>query len=348
MIDARGAGRRRNRPFLIIIMAVLSATLSTGIFGTASAFEFDTYSKRSDYLKFLGHTLPSNNIQCISADPEDKNSIFIGTDAGLCKFNGKSFRIYGVDSGLYKEGPIDGHINCVISTTNEVWVGTDAGLSKYNKLTSKWSHYEKNSICPIPTNYVQCMYYIEPLLIIGTWGEGIVIYDTKSGKWKPYAQKNGLEARYISSMAYDNVRNVLWVGTYDRGFYSFSEDRFVEISAKNSDLVSDRINAVAVSGGKVYLGTPLGLSVYDGKSFKNYSKKSGFNTNVILSIKVDGFDVYIGTDAGLYKIYNDVITHYPISNNLSNGKQARIVCIEAAGSKLYAGTQHYGLIEIKK
>lgn len=328
--------------------AAVAMALSLGVLNAAFAFEFNTYSKRSDYLNFLGRTMPSNNILCISPDPEDKSSVFIGTDSGLCKFNGKNFRTYGVDSGLYKEGPIGDRINCVISTTNEVWVGTDSGLSKYNKLTSKWTHFEKSNTCPIPTNYIQCMYYLDPLLIIGTWGEGVVVHDTKSGKWKPYAQKNGLEARYISSMAYDGVRGVLWVGSYDRGLYSFSEDRFVEISSKNSDLISDRINAVAVSGGKVYLGTPLGLSVYDGKGFKNYSKKSGFNTSVILSIKVDGFDVYAGTDSGLYKMYNDAITYYPMSNNLSGGKQLRVVCIETSGSRIYAGTQHYGLIEIKK
>jgi len=313
------------------------------------AIDYDTHSKRNKYLSFLEQTLPSNYILSLAANPEEEKAIFIGTTKGLCYYNGKRFRTYGSDAGIFKSAPAGDKINCILPASSEVWVAGDSGISRYNKLLSKWSYYEQgDKYNDLPTNYIQCLYFANPFLYIGTWGEGVTIYDTKLRRWKSYASKSGLEAKYISAIAYDSVKNQLWFGSYDNGLYLFQGERFIGFNAKTSELVSDKINCLASASGKLFIGTPLGLCVYDGKNFKTYNKSKGLTTNVVLCLKADKFDIYIGTDDGLFKLYNDTLTHYPISNSLSRGKPVRVTCIETTPSKIYLGTQHHGLIEINK
>ena len=63
------------------------------------ALDYTVHSKRSDYLEVLGKTIPSNYIQTLAADPEEPSIILIGTNKGLTRYNGKTFRTYGADSG---------------------------------------------------------------------------------------------------------------------------------------------------------------------------------------------------------------------------------------------------------
>lgn len=334
---------------LVEVMAVLTAFMSGFFPAPASALDFDTHSKRSDYLSFLGRSIPSNNVQALYADPEDASSLFVGTDRGLCKYNGRNFRTYGKDAGHYRNSPVGSNINYVLPTSSEIWIATDSGLSRYNKILSQWTHFEQgDDNTTIPTNYIQCLYFMDPFLYVGTWGSGVSIYNVKSNKWKHYTSKAGLDGKYISAIVYDNVRGQLWFATYDDGIYLFQNDRFTGINAKTSDLISNKVNCLAAVSGRLYIGTNEGLSVYDGIKFKSYTKEKGLGSNIILAIKADKFDIYLGTDSGLLKIYNDTVTHYPLKNSLSKGKPMRITCIETVKNSLFLGTQHQGLIEVKR
>jgi len=281
-------------------------------------------------------------------DPEEPDSVYIGTNAGLAKYNGRSFRTFGQDPGLFRDAPAGDKINCILPGSNEIWVASDSGLSKYSKLTSKWIYYQKGPQSQLPTDSVQCLFLLPPFLYIGTWGEGLCVLNTRDGKWKSYDQKKGLEGKYVTSIAYDPVKNVVWVGTHDRGLFSLSDEHIRSYNSKNSDLSSDRVDCLAFSSGKLYIGTVSGLTVFDGQKFKNYSKKGGFASNVILSLKASKFDVFVGTASGLYKIYNDSVTSYPLSNHLSGTKPFRVTSIECTDSRIYVGTQHFGLVEVKR
>lgn len=332
--------------FLVRIVAVMTITLAFA--ANSFAVEYETYSKRSEYLTFLGRTIPSNLVQCLEVDPEEPNSLYIGTGSGLAKFNGKSFRTFGADPGMFRDAPAGERINAILAATNEIWVATDTGLSKYSKLTSKWFYYLKGSQSQMPADAAQCLLLSDPILYIGTWGEGLAAFNTKDGKWKFYDQKKGLDGRFITSLAYDPVKNVVWIGTLDRGLFSLSGEQIRPYNSKNSDLSSDRVDCLAYSSGKLYIGAASGLTVFDGQKFKNYSKKSGFASNVILSLKASKFDVFVGTASGLYRIYNDSVTSYPLTNHLSGSKPMRIISIACTDKKIYVGTQHFGLIELNR
>ena len=312
------------------------------------ALDYTVHSKRSDYLEVLGKTIPSNYIQTLAADPEEPSVILIGTNKGLTRYNGKTFRTYGADSGMYKEGPVGQSINSIISGTDEVWFATDTGFSRLNKITGMWQHFVNSDKFHMPTDVIQCIYYMPPILYLGSWGEGVIAFDTKLLKIKQFGAKDGIEAKYVSAIAYDGVNGTFWVGTYDRGLYSFREEFFKNYNSKYSDLNTDKINCLAFNSGKLYIGTPLGLVIFDGSKFKTHTQKNGLLSDVVLCLKVDGFDVYVGTDKGLCKINNENITHISINNTLAGKKPLRITSIETTKDKIYAGTQHFGLIEITK
>lgn len=322
-----------------------------GILGFNSnlyAVDYTIYSKRSGYLELLGKTIPSDYVQTIAPDLDSPDSVFIGTNDGMVRYNGKMFRTYGSDTGMYKEGPVGKSINSIVSGTNEIWIATDTGFSRLNKITGMWQHFTSTEKFKMPTDMIQCMHYMPPVLYLGTWGEGVVAFDTKLLKIKNYGTKDGIDAKYISSIARDDLNGVFWVGTYDRGLYSFSGENFKNYNSKYSDLNTDKINCLAFSSGKLYIGTPQGLVIFDGSKFKTYTQKNGLPSDVILCLKIDGFDVFVGTDNGLCKITGENITHISVTNPVAGKKPLRITCIETLKDKIYAGTQHFGLIEINK
>ncbi|MGA3012440.1 MAG: two-component regulator propeller domain-containing protein [Bacteroidales bacterium] len=65
--------------------------------------------------------LPSNTVRCIYKDTQGR--MWIGTGAGLCLFDGKSFRTFGVNNGMIGES--------VFSITEDdnqnLWIGCMKG-----------------------------------------------------------------------------------------------------------------------------------------------------------------------------------------------------------------------------
>lgn len=62
--------------------------------------------------------LPSNKIYFVSGDL--KGNLWIGTDAGLCEFNGSEFKVYNSEDGL----PSDEVYELKCDSKNRIWAVT--------------------------------------------------------------------------------------------------------------------------------------------------------------------------------------------------------------------------------
>lgn len=113
--------------------------------------------------------MPSNSVRAIFKDSE--GYLWIGTDGGLCRFDGKQFRIFGQSDGF------TGNRIWAIAEDNSgnMWFG-DYGNGLYRYDGREFLHIsEKDSLV---NNYVRKLYYSQKwnLLLIGTQ-DGLTVYD---------------------------------------------------------------------------------------------------------------------------------------------------------------------------
>ena len=94
----------------------------------------------------------------------------------------------------------------------------------------------------------------------------------------------------------------MWLGT-NKGLVEWDgKNEYIRYNTLDNGMTSDEVNALAEDwDGNILVATRYGVSVYDGKKFKEvYADEQ--NLNRCLSILVDGYDIWLGTQAGVGKM----------------------------------------------
>ena len=176
---------------------------------------------------------------------------------------------------------------------------------------SNWLRYFKKD--SLLNTYKTCYAIQDDSLWTGTYGDGVIVKDgssvrnftNKNTRTTP-ALDDGLVSDYISCITFDEVRRKVWIGT-NQGLcccdYEGKEwERFME----GKELPNNIIRALAMDNlGNLWVGTPSGISVYDGESWKLINENNGLLQSSIHSIKVNGNTVWVGTVGGSVSRYKD-------------------------------------------
>lgn len=151
--------------------------------------------------------LPSNNIKCIFKD--SRGILWIGTEDGLCSYNGKDYKIFNQNNGL--------KYNNVWSITEDndhnLWFSFYGdGIAKYNG--KKFQYYNtKNGLIH---NSVRKLHYSKKFncLLIGT-ENGLSLFDGK--KFKSFIEKTPIGKFQVMGINEDENRiliSVNWHKTF--------------------------------------------------------------------------------------------------------------------------------------
>ncbi|MFN5878575.1 MAG: two-component regulator propeller domain-containing protein, partial [Flavobacteriales bacterium] len=110
---------------ILVVLSVLSSFLS----GAQTAYRFRNYT--------INDGLSQSSITCIV---QDKNhSLWIGTQDGLNRFDGKNFEVFTSDD---TEGLESEYIKSSVKTNDgKLWFGTMNGLTVFDPNTEKFSTY---------------------------------------------------------------------------------------------------------------------------------------------------------------------------------------------------------------
>ncbi|MBN1117244.1 MAG: response regulator [Bacteroidales bacterium] len=220
-----------------------------------------------------------------------------------------------------------------------LWVGTDGGgLKNIDKKTGAIKTYlpsqTMNSIPDRVITAIQKDY--QGILWLGTYLQGLVIFDTKTGKFRNFTHdadnKKSISNNYVSCIVEDRNGN-LWIGTNGGGInllnrhdYSFKHFMASENDPENS-LVHNYVNVIQEDiNGNLWIGTYWGLSHFNIRdySFKNYrysrNKTGSLSNNVVLSLLRDSKGrLWVGTRMGLnlYNRDNDNFVIYTENDGLA-------------------------------
>ncbi|MBL7922172.1 MAG: histidine kinase [Bacteroidia bacterium] len=307
---------------------------------------------QSQHYNFINYSTESGLAQSqIRSISQDKNGyLWLGTLAGLSKYDGKKFVNYSIQNGLinnqvfslatdrsiglwigtqgginyfdgqkfksylFKDDMAENIVNAIAQDAGgNLWLATDgAGVCKFSN--NKFTYFtEENGIA---NNIVRAVCADDKGLIWFGTKNGICFYDGKTFKT---IDTNIAQPRNVSHIFMDKHKK-LWFSTFGEGVYYYDGKIFKNYNESNG-LINNWIrSAIEDSDGNIWLASKFGLSRFDGKTFMRFTEGEGLpvdNTNIVFEDKER--NIWIGSDGkGLCKFLGETFTYLTTKNDLSS------------------------------
>ena len=145
-----------------------------------------------------------------------------------------------------------------------------------------------------------------------------------------------LEGIEVSALVADGEG--LWIGTAGDGLYRWDGERYRKRYLVRDSSLFDNVTALDFNHNHLYVGTPVGLYVYDGGRWQTITTEQGLPSNEITAIDAIGWVVQIGTCDGLATYFNNEVA--PVDK--MGGRV--ITSVRKAAGRIVAGTARHGLI----
>ncbi len=162
----------------------------------------------------------------------------------------------------------------------------------------KWTVYVK------PTSFRDVL-ALRDTVWVSTADAGLLRYLRSRDAFEPVLRTpGGLTSNDLSVLSFDRSGR-LWVGTNGKGVSRLSADGSSWSLLNAFDgLPSDSISVLTAEGDRMWIGTPRGLALWDGRTISGAVpdgvNPSPFTNNAITGVAVDGDTVLVGTPEGLW------------------------------------------------
>lgn len=309
--------------------------------------------------------LSQNTIACIAQD--DRGFIWIGTQAGLNKYDGYNFTVYKTD--IYDSNSLsENHILSICKDDRGfLWVGTEHGLNKYDPSGDTFTRYYHDSkdLGSISNNIINTICKSDENDIwIGTT-KGLNRYDQETNAFVRYSSllsnQDSILSNDIRSVIQDKSGTV-WIGSYGGGLTVFNSKTgqvdFYHKDHENSHALSDNYILALYEdrSGVIWVGTEKGgLNRFDRDQnrFTCYKKIPGnqysLNCNQVNVIHEDKSGrLWIGTQTGgLSNLDRETEKFFSYKNDPDNPNSlsgnAIISLFEDNTGSIWAGNNDYGI-----
>ncbi len=314
--------------------------------GTLSGLNLFDKQKKS-FERFFCNTdifsnLDNNRINQILED--NYRTLWVATGGGLYQFNRKSKKFVSLSKTTLHPTSISNKNILAIyqDNSNIIWIGTgEGGIIKFDRERMKFQHFMNDPSNPNSLSYntVRALYQDKSgILWIGTLGGGLNRYDPKTNKFTHYIfeakNPNSLSNNSVISI-YRDREGTLWVGTWGGGLDKVIEEGksgLLKFKCYRHDLsnpfsISDDIvqSILEDNKGRFWIGTGVGLDLFDRKSGKFYTftnnplDSESISENQIQSCILEdkNRNLWIGTWNGLNKLNLNKVPISPPFGKLS-------------------------------
>ena len=176
-----------------------------GTVWVATGYGLGRYDQAKDDFTWMGRKEGLPGYSILSMDFDEHGGMWIGTLAGVSYYDGKTFRNYSTADGLVSNLVWCIHYSKKYKT---LFLGNDFGVQAMHD--GKVTNVPINSLSN--TGIIGIQSYKDSLLIVGTGGAGVVIYNPKTHARKFLTTQEGLASDFIYFAAADEKDN-LWIGT---------------------------------------------------------------------------------------------------------------------------------------
>jgi len=283
------------------------------------------YDGKSFYQFLVSDGLNSNSINHIL---EDKNGkIWIGTDKGLCRYDGKAFTEIPIPlpknlppnkNELYKTQLV---FHIIQDKVGNLWFATIDGVYVYDG--TSFTHFVINEGAG---GFLSTNHNVERILedkdgyiwFGGRTNEGVYRYDGKSitnFKLKEITLKfESMNRVATHSWAWPQMQDKngnIWFSNWG-GAYRYDGKTFTSITKSEGLPGYNGIvkKIIEDKNGNLWFGGDFGISRYDGKSFTNF-KDGLINPDIWTILKDKNENLWVGTrETGLYLFDGKIFTNY--------------------------------------
>ncbi len=254
----------------------------------------------------------------------DGITVFFGQEQGFAffepPFSNSETNNYGVVSAFAED------------EKGNLWIGTeDKGIKYYDKMHNAISDFEIGDLVSLK---VKALHYEKPsTLYIGTFGAGLYVVNTKSGRFIQYQKEgdcnNSLSSNYIYALEMGPDAQ-LWLATNYGGlcYFDTKNKTFETVYSQNvAGKVQDEnsvFDIVKGPQGDLWIASQtLGLLRYDGQSFSQINLAAAKQISGRVNTRHLFFDSYnnlwVGTETGLYayRLMDGSLKHYGREDGLA-------------------------------
>jgi PAS domain S-box-containing protein len=318
---------------------------STGVDRVGEAEKFTTYRRNSGGVNSL-----SNNV-ITALEIGSAGELWIGTGAGLDRFDGQSFRHYLADpndSSSLNPGPSR---SIAVDSHGVVWTGTyGSGLDRLDKGHVKhFRHDPKNSDSPAIDNISTLVPDEKGGLWIGVFGKGMDYFDGRHFTHFPPDPGNpaGLPDVAVLPLLLDE-HGMLWIGTVSSGLVRFDTHNrkfstYLMDPNRPGSQAANWTEDLYFDGASIWVASPTGLFRFDpetGKFTHHYTEKDGLPNNTVLGVLKDAQgNLWVGTANGLSRFdpSTETFRNYDMFDGLQGNGFAAHCHAKAPDGRLFFG-----------
>lgn len=293
--------------------------------------QFRTISKENSLL--------SNDITSINDDR--MGNIWIGTSNGLQVFS-------PYQSGTFKSEIILEKISipCIfVDSENSIWAATYGdGVKRFRE--GKFLKYTSDQGLShnLPISLFEDS---KGRLLVGLKNGKINILNPEENRFYPYLEEEISSDEEIRAICQDREGNI-WISFHGEGILSYSPSGKIRKYTEKDGLISNVVRTLFIdSGGKLWIGTRFGLSVFTMGKFNNYTVNHGLPSNIILCLNEDSKGrLWVGTGKGPAYFIDGRFESFPLKEESAGLPILTIFPDE--NNVIWLGTEGGGIIRIKE
>ncbi len=217
--------------------------------------------------------------------------LWLGTHTqGVVVFDGKRARQWTRAEGLAED-----FVTAIAqSKDGAMWFGTrSGGLSRWDG--RHWKEITTQDGL-ISNEVTALLVDDEGALWVGT-RDGISQWDGSA--WRAFITDDGLGGNDITALAQDED-GAVWAATWGGGVSRWQDGVWETFDARNG-LAPSGVETLLTTPGQVWMGSVSGLSVYDGRSWQQFSHAYGYDVGRVYALAGDDEAIYLGGDEGVIR-----------------------------------------------
>lgn len=280
----------------------IAVTLLCPFLLTGQQYNFTRYSVRNG--------LPQSQVNCVFQDEE--GFMWIGTDAGVSRFDGREFETFSNENGL------PGNVVTAITETPEgILLATDSGIVVYAAAKFRLLPFLKLGITEVNA-FIRGNN--DDVLLATDAG----LYRFENDRYTHIITSTPLDKLPVKT-GYRDAHGNLWIGMQRNGLFKlqFANGRYTSVPFPEQDKLSNsRIRGITeTEDGAIWIATSgEGLFTFDGYVLNKISLPEKTNTEYFTCVHKDMFgDIWLGTwGNGVVHYSHGVFRSYSKQNGLGD------------------------------
>lgn len=286
----------------------------------------------------------------------------------------------GVEAWITPEIPLRGrYISALASDGENIWIGAihpaatlfgeghnlimleqapghlqtakqTGGLFRYNTRTEQTTQFEVGK--EISGSWITDVHIQGERVWVGTYGEGLDVYDKETDSWSNLSEKDGLPSNYVRSL--DGDEAYLWIGTgrYGKGAAARLDLKTNELHTflprdyqPQQPVPTTCVSDIEVTGDRIWCASgKAGVAVYNQQDNRWMSLPNSGSFYSIESVAAFNDRLWFGGREGNRAIYSCNLdgSDWRVISNKDGLPETSIFAIETNGDHLLLGT--YGLM----